>query len=261
MTTRPRSPLSAVLTFLVLSIGGVIATTFRSALEDEAKSRVAGSLKEAAAFFVSSALWWATLDTIVVFALTGLATVIFGLFLAWTMYSSKWMARILEPAVQLMRPIPSIATIAIGTLILSTTSSFLAMLVAFLGSLWPFTYVALETFRRVPVALRESTLSLGKKESVFYRRVLFLASLRGLFSAVRLVAPITLLLTVTTQYFYPSLGGLGAILFDKHSGLKYPEVVCIVMMLSLIGITIELLLEQIEKRVCKWRIEPVCETK
>jgi ABC-type nitrate/sulfonate/bicarbonate transport system permease component len=201
-------------------------------------------------------LWKATGDTLAVFFLTEIAVVIVGFLLAWLLYASKTATAWLEPVIQIMRPIPSIATIAIGAMLLTSSSAFLGVLVAFIGSLWPFTIAVLDTFRRVPVALRESTLTLGKGKRRFYGQVLILASLPGLFSAVRLVAPITLLLTVTTQYFYQHLGGLGALLLEKHYGLAYPKVISIIIMLSLIGIAIEWGLRHLEHWVCKWRVEP-----
>jgi NitT/TauT family transport system permease protein len=254
MKPKSRSALSHLVTWLLVVISGIIATALKESVGDAAKGAIVGDrLREALNYSVSAELAKATAGTLWIFMLTCIATFISGLLLAWLMYSWRRASMFVEPIVQIMRPIPSIAMIAIGSLILSTTSSYLGILVAFLGSLWPFSIAALDAFRRVPKELRESTLTLGKSVHVFHRDVLLFAALPGLFDAMRLVAPITLLLTVTTQYFHQHLGGLGAALYEKHQGLQYPKVICIIAVLSGIGIGIESFIQNAEHRICKWK--------
>lgn len=256
MNSKSKKFLAYVISWVVLLAGGIIGTVFREPLGDETRTAMLHSrFHEALVYFGSPELWSAAIQTLWVFLLTGALSFAFGILLAWFLFYSRFGATWVEPFVQFMRPIPSIAMIAICAMIFSVTSGYLAILVAFIGSLWPFTITVLDTFRRVPKALHESTLSLGKNERAFYGHVLFFASLPGLFDAVRLVAPITLLLTVTTQYFYQHLGGLGSILYSKHNGLEYPKVICIVVVMSLISIGFERLIDKFENLICKWRVD------
>jgi len=255
MTKKSHSFISYAVSLLVLAFGMTVMAAIRSSLEEQIKESVMSELKDFLVFAVSQDLRSATWKTIFAFVLSSGATVIVGVFLAWLIYSYRLAASVLEPLVQIMRPIPSIAMIAIGTLIVTATSSSLAFVVAFLGSLWPFTVAALDEFRRVPDTLRLSTITLGKPEGVFYREVLFRTALPGLFNVMRLVAPITLLLTVTTQYIYPGLGGLGALLYERHNGLKYSHVICIIAVMSLLSILFEGGITWIERRICRWTVE------
>jgi ABC-type nitrate/sulfonate/bicarbonate transport system permease component len=130
---------------------------------------------------------------------------------------------------------------------------YMGVFVAFIGALWPYTVAALDSFRKVPKPLFESTITLGKTKRQYVLQVLLPASMPGLFLAVKLAVPILLLLVVTTQYLYPGLGGLGALLFEKQSGLEYPRVFCIVGVLGTIGWFAEIIVVIVEQHVLKWK--------
>jgi NitT/TauT family transport system permease protein len=153
----------------------------------------------------------------------------------------------------MLRPIPSVAMIAVGGLIMSVTSDRFGLLVAFIGSLWPYTVAALDAFRLVPRALEESAITLGKTRRQYILQVLFPAALPSLFAAVRLVMPIVLLLTVTTQYIFQGLEGLGALLYSKQNGMQYPLVIATVAVLAFVGYGIETLVELAELKTVRWK--------
>ena len=55
------------------------------------------------------------------------------------------------------------------------------------------------------------------------------------------------------KYSYHNLGGLGALLYEVQSGLRYPSVFVVVALLSILGLTLETLLDLGEAKVVKWR--------
>jgi NitT/TauT family transport system permease protein len=252
---QPPNPLQWLANAVIVSLMwalGLVATSVKEGAQRGFFGSLQPTFEEAGAFLVSWELWSAIGSTLYSFVITFAASILCGTLLALLIHF-VWWAWILETAIRFLRPIPAIAMIAIGVILLSTASPRLGMFVAFAGGLWPYTVAALDAFRRVPKSMEESAITLGKTRRQYIFEVLFPASLPSLFAAVRLVAPIVLLLTVTTEYIYQNLGGLGALLADKQYGVAYPLVLSTVLVLGVLGWLAETLVEWVEVRTLSWK--------
>ena len=234
------------------TVGGFLATAVKGVPEEKIGELLPSKLSEALSFLVSAELWKSFVPTIRTLCLAFGSAGIIAFGLAWLMTYSPIVRKFLSPFISIMKPIPSIATIAVGTLLLSPSSEYLSFLVAVVGSVWPLTASISDVFQAVPQSLYESIRTLGRSRMHYFSLVLPRVALPGIFDSLRLVAPITLLLVVTSEYFFPSLGGLGALLYEKHSALEYTSVISIIMSMSVVSIMVEAGLEIVEYYVCPW---------
>lgn len=234
------------------TVGGFLATAVKGVPEERIGELMPSKLSEALSFLVSAELLKSFPPTIrtLLLAFTSAGVIAFGL--AWLMTFSPIVRKVLSPFISIMKPIPSIATIALGTLLLSPSSDYLSFSVAVIGSVWPLTASISDVLQAVPQSLYESIRTLGRSRIHYFVLVLPRVALPGIFDSLRLVAPITLLLVVTSEYFFPSLGGLGALLYEKHSALEYTAVISIIMSMSVVSILFEAGLERLEYYICPW---------
>lgn len=237
--------------------GNIIASfksTFTSPTDDAAK-KIAAKLMDSLNFLFSYELFFATCWTMLVYMSMLIAAFLVSVIIGFIIYRVKLLAKVLEPFISIMRPIPAIAMIAVGSLILGGGSKYLPFFVAFLGALWPLTAAVVEGLKTLPKSYIESGITLGKTNSEINRQVILPASWPLLFNALNIGAPIALLLVITVEYLYPSdswTGGIGSLLLQKHTSFQYPIVVTIVLWLSLLSIGVETILEMIERNICKW---------
>lgn len=247
--------LRKIVVFLFVVVGGLVVTSFKTVMDRSVEMSLRAPMEAVAQLLLSAEFYSALGRTVFLLVVVGVMAILIGIGLALLIFLQKY-AAFVEDIIRLLRPIPSIAMIAVGVMLFSNSSHTLGVFVVFIGSLLPLTVASLDALRCVPQSFRESAITLGKSKWQYIKGVLLPAALPGLFAAVRLVAPIILLLAVTIQYFYQNLGGLGALLFEKQSGLDYASVFCLVAVLALMGWSLETLVGFAETKTLKWRRDP-----
>lgn len=252
----PKRTLKNFLYALVVWVGMVAYTAFKGRVEEvfEGPLKPIGEqFKKVFALHAECQFWQALGKTVFVFGATLFAAAVAGICLGLLVHYNRWAGKWLAPFIPIFKPIPAIAMIALGTLLFGSGAAAIPWFVAFFGAIWPFAASITEGLNKIPKEYEESALTLGKSKKEIVKEVIVPAVTPDVFGALRVTAPIALLLTVTAEYFYPSVGGLGALLNEFHTQLKYSLVVTMVCWMSLLSIAAETLLNELERKMCKWK--------
>ncbi len=162
----------------------------------------------------------------------------------------KKLDHIMAPFVYLSYPVPKIAFLPVVLLILG------------LGDLSKIFLIAIIIFFQVVVTTRDaarsinpelilSVKSLGANNWQLFYRVIFPAALPGIFTAVRISTGTAIAVLFFTETF-ATFSGLGYFIMDAWTRVNYIEMFAGIVALSLLGLSLFLLIDILERVSCKW---------
>jgi NitT/TauT family transport system permease protein len=175
----------------------------------------------------------------------GLATLLgvpFGLLLGWYAPASA----AFNPVVQIFRPISPIAWIPVAILWFGVSDAASVFLI-FLAAVFPIiTSTAAAVANMQPVYVRAAR-NFGLKDSQLFRQVIFPACLPQILTGLRISLGIGWLVVVAAEMIAVD-SGLGYLIIDaRNAGKRYDLVVAGMVMIGLIGLTLDFAVRQLEK--------------
>jgi len=158
--------------------------------------------------------------------------------------------KLIAPIVYLLYPIPHIVLLPLIILLFG------------LGNLSKVILIAIIVFFQILVTTRDaarnlnryyvySMLSLGAGKRDVYKHVIFPACLPKILTAMR----ISIGTSIAVLFFVESFAttkGLGYLIMDSWSRADYLSLYANIIAMALLGFSLYVLLEKIEKRACKW---------
>ncbi len=191
-------------------------------------------------------LWSYTIDSLArVGAGFGLA-VIFGVPLGLTLGWYPKLAQVVNPLLELLRPISPLAWIPIAILLFGIGDRPAVFLI-FLGALFPIVLACANGVARVPTAFRQAGQNFGLSSFELLRRVIFPASLPQILIGLRLAFGIAWLVVVAAEMVAVN-SGLGYLVIDsRNAGKRYDLVVAAMVLIGLIGFVLDTLFRRVEK--------------
>src|SRR6266571_1910052 len=176
------------------------------------------------------------------FSLAVLIGVPFGLVLGW--YSRAFQA--FNPMIQIFRPISLIAWIPVAIFWFGVSDAAPIFLI-FLVSVFSITVSAIAAVQNMqPVYLRAAR-NFGLSRAQLFRRVVFLACLPQVLTGIRIVLGVAWLVVVAAEMIAVN-SGLGYLIIDaRNAGKRYDLVVAGMVMIGFIGLSLDLLVRQLEK--------------
>jgi NitT/TauT family transport system permease protein len=175
----------------------------------------------------------------------GLATLIgvpLGLALGW--YPA--INRILNPTLQLLRPISPIAWIPVAIIFFGIGDRAATFLV-FLGAFFPIVVACVSGVSSVPQILRRAGRNFGLKPHQILARVVFPAALPQILVGLRIALGIAWLVVVAGEMIAVD-SGLGYLVIDsRNSGKRYDLVVAAMLIIGVIGLTLDSLFRLVER--------------
>jgi NitT/TauT family transport system permease protein len=171
-----------------------------------------------------------------------------GLTLGWYPAANQ----VLNPVLQILRPISPIAWIPIA-IILFGIGDHAAIFLIFLGAFFPIVVACVSGVSNVPTIFRRAGRNFGLSPAQILARVVFPAALPQILIGLRIALGIAWLVVVAAEMIAVD-SGLGYLVIDsRNSGKRYDLVVAAMLVIGLIGLALDIGFRRLEKiRSVRW---------
>ena len=165
-----------------------------------------------------------------------------GLMLGWFPAAS----RVVNPVIQMMRPISPIAWIPIA-IIWFGVGDAAAMYLIFLGAFFPIVVAAMNGVRNVPSMFRRAGRNFGLSQMQLLSKIVFPAAIPQIIIGLRIALGIAWLVVVAAEMVAVD-SGLGYLVIDaRNSGKRYDLVVAAMLLIGGIGLALDIGFRSLEK--------------
>jgi NitT/TauT family transport system permease protein len=165
-----------------------------------------------------------------------------GLLLGW--YPTA--ATVVNPVIQILRPISPIAWIPVAIILFGITDAAAVYLI-FLSAFFPIVVSAMNAVRNVPAMYRRAGRNFGLSPAKLLAKVVLPAALPQMLVGMRIALGIAWLVVVAAEMI-ASNSGLGYLVIDaRNSGKRYDLVVAAMIMIGLIGLALDFILRRAER--------------
>lgn len=181
----------------------------------------------------------------------GVALVL-GIPLGMAMGWWAWLARGVDPVIQLLRPISPIAWIPVA-IVLFGVSNLAPIFLVFLASLFPIVVATANGVAGVPQMYLRAGRNFGLGPVQILRRVILPAALPQMLVGLRIGVGIAWLVVVAAEMVAVD-SGLGFLIVDaRNAGKRYDLVVGAMLIIGIIGLALDLLIRRLERmRSLRW---------
>jgi NitT/TauT family transport system permease protein len=165
-----------------------------------------------------------------------------GLTLGWFPAA----AQVVNPAIQMLRPISPIAWIPVA-IVWFGIGDAAAVYLIFLGAFFPIVVTSMNGVRNVPSMFRRAGRNFGLTHAQVLAKVVFPAVLPQILVGLRIALGIAWLVVVAAEMIAVD-SGLGYLVIDaRNSGKRYDLVVAAMLMIGGIGLALDLGFRRLEK--------------
>ncbi|MGC2163069.1 MAG: ABC transporter permease [Silvibacterium sp.] len=165
-----------------------------------------------------------------------------GLLFGW--YPS--INQVVNPVVQLLRPISPIAWIPVA-IIFFGVGDYAAIFLVFLGAFFPIIVTSVASVSNVPLIYKRAGRNFGLSPAQILSRVVFPAALPQILVSLRVALGIGWLVVVAGEMIAVT-SGLGFLIIDsRNSGKRYDLVVGAMLLIGVIGLVLDTLFRRLEK--------------
>jgi NitT/TauT family transport system permease protein len=176
------------------------------------------------------------------FGLAALLGIPLGLTLGWYPAAN----RVVNPAIQILRPISPIAWIPVAILFLGVGDHAATSLI-FLGAFFPIVVSCVDGVNNVPSVFRRAGRNFGLTPLQLLGRVVFPAALPQIIVGLRIAFGIAWLVVVAAEMVAVD-SGLGYLIIDsRNSGKRYDLVVAAMLLIGVIGLGLDFLFRGLER--------------
>jgi ABC-type nitrate/sulfonate/bicarbonate transport system permease component len=176
-----------------------------------------------------------------------------GVAIGLLMGKFRFVHNLLEPMIELLRPIPSPAYIPIAILFLGIGSTMKIVLI-FVATLFPIIVNTYAGVTGVNAALVDTGRTFGLSQLQSIRQVVIPAASPLIFAGLRISLAIALILAVISEMVAGNDGVGYFILYNQQSFL-IPEMYAGILSLAVMGYALNRIFLEIEKRVIGWHIQ------
>ena len=165
-----------------------------------------------------------------------------GLALGWYPAAD----RVVNPVMQILRPISPIAWIPVA-IILFGVGDNAAIFLIFLGAFFPIVVACIDGVSNVPSMFRRAGRNFGLKPAQLLSKVVFPAALPQIIVGLRIALGIAWLVVVAAEMIAVD-SGLGYLVVDsRNAGKRYDLVVAAMLLIGVIGLVLDTGFRQLEK--------------
>jgi NitT/TauT family transport system permease protein len=171
-----------------------------------------------------------------------------GLALGWYPAANQ----VVNPALQVLRPISPIAWIPVA-IILFGVGDRAATFLIFLGSFFPIVLTCVSAVSNVPPVFRQAGRNFGLTPFSLLARVIFPAVLPQILIGLRIALGIAWLVVVAAEMIAVD-SGLGYLVIDsRNSGKRYDLVVAAILIIGVIGFALDAAFRSLERiKLVRW---------
>ena len=176
------------------------------------------------------------------FGLAALLGIPLGLTLGWYPEFN----RVVNPVIQILRPISPIAWIPVAILFLGIGDHAATSLI-FLGAFFPIVVSCVDGVNNVPSVFRRAGRNFGLSPLQLLGRVVFPAALPQIIVGLRIAFGIAWLVVVAAEMVAVD-SGLGFLIIDsRNSGKRYDLVVAAMLLIGVMGLALDFLFRGLER--------------
>jgi NitT/TauT family transport system permease protein len=177
-----------------------------------------------------------------------------GLALGWYPAANQ----VVNPVLQILRPISPIAWIPVAIILLGVGDHAATSLI-FLGALFPIIVACVDGVSNVPSVFRLAGRNFGLGPFRLLTRVVFPAALPKIIVGLRIALGIAWLVVVAAEMIAVD-SGLGYLVIDsRNSGKRYDLVVAAMLIIGVIGLILDAGVRRLEKlKSIRWGFRDEC---
>ena len=174
-----------------------------------------------------------------------------GMIMGWFKVADS----IMDPIVELLRPIPPLAWIPFAIIWFGITNSAAGFII-FIGAVFPILINTYAGFKGLPRVYVESAKVLGATRDIdLIRYVALPQALPSIAAGIRIAMGIAWMCLVAAEMFGVSKNGLGFKIWDSYGHYRMDEVFMYMIVLGLLGLAIDRTFRYVvEERMLKWRV-------
>jgi NitT/TauT family transport system permease protein len=174
-----------------------------------------------------------------------------GMIMGWFKVADS----IMDPIVELLRPIPPLAWIPFAIIWFGITNSAAGFII-FMGAVFPILINTYAGFKGLPRVYVESAKVLGATRDIdLIRYVALPQALPSIAAGIRIAMGIAWMCLVAAEMFGVSKNGLGFKIWDSYGHYRMDEVFMYMIVLGLLGLAIDRTFRYVvEERLLKWRV-------
>jgi len=180
------------------------------------------------------------------FACAAAVGVFLGVLIGW----SRLVSDLVDPLVQLVRPIPMTAWLPFATLLFGIQDTAAVFLIA-MGAFFPIVVNATAGAQRTPRILLRAALMLGTPPRKLLYRVVLPAALPSIFTGLRLGMGIAWVLVIVSEMLAVK-GGLGYSLWTAYQFQRMDLIIASMLSVGGLGYLFDRLLVAIAGRALRW---------
>jgi NitT/TauT family transport system permease protein len=199
------------------------------------------------------ATWWVTVWASLVRVLIGFAVAaVSGVLIGTLIGLLRPAARIVDPTIQLFRPIPMTAWLPLSIVFFGLTDTASIFLIA-LGAFYPVVVNTTTGVRRVDIGLIRAAQVLGAKKWEVVTRIVFPAALPSVFDGLRVALGLSWMLVILAEMFAVKTG-LGFVLWDAFGIQQTATMMGAMISIGVIGFCCDRLLIWARRHLLRWSV-------
>jgi NitT/TauT family transport system permease protein len=197
-------------------------------------------------------LWGDIVDSLRRVAIGFGSAAVIGIPLGLTLGWYPALNQVLNPVLQILRPISPIAWIPVA-IVFFGIGDRAAIFLVFLGAFFPIVVACVSGVSSVPTLFRRTGRNFGLSPTQVLARVVFPAALPQILIGLRIALGIAWLVVVAGEMIAVD-SGLGYLVIDsRNSGKRYDLVVAAMLLIGLIGLALDIGFRRLEKiRSVRW---------
>ena len=157
----------------------------------------------------------------------------------------------LDSTLQFCRQISSLALFPVFILFLGIGETSKVVII-FWASLWPVLLNTINGVKSVDSLYIKSVLTMGATKGMIFTKVILPASVPSILTGIRLASAYSVMVLVAAEMIGAS-SGLGFLVTNSQETFNIPQMYGAIVLLSILGILLNLLLSGIENRLIHWR--------
>ncbi|MGD9945339.1 MAG: ABC transporter permease [Burkholderiaceae bacterium] len=199
----------------------------------------------------SAEFWTAFRETVRRMALGFVSASLVGIALGAAIGLSPALRAYVEPALELMRPLPASAMIPVFVLLIGLNDRMIVTAIAF-SSLWPVLLNTVHGFKTLDTRLVEVAriLHLSRLEMIW--KIALPNAMPDIFAGLRLALTVSLILAVVAEMLAGTMG-LGQNITLAARSFRSADLYAGIVVLGAIGYVTNFLLERAEQYLLRWR--------
>ena len=181
------------------------------------------------------------------FGLAALLGIVLGMAIGW----SRSIEKLIEPSLQVLRPIPPVSWIPLAIIWFGIADKPAVFLV-FLGSFFPVLLSTIHGVKTCDRNLLRAGAMAGGTPGRLLRHIVFPAALPSIFSGLRIAIGSAWMLTVTAEMVAVK-SGVGYVLWDAYYFLRYDIVIAAMVSIGLLGFLSDYGIKLLSARLLRWQ--------